>query len=162
MSSTPEVVLGMLDDLMDEDFKRFKWYLCQDGALKGFKPIPKSKLESLDRIDTVDKLVQTYSSHALEVMKMVLEKMYMTHIWEKHTRNIFEPEGKSWKHENLMVSQITFITPSSERTGNNRADGLQSRLQEHLQYFEWIIDDYTYPNTKAQIFSYLIMCIESM
>ncbi|XP_029939822.1 NLR family CARD domain-containing protein 3-like [Salarias fasciatus] len=105
MSSTPEVVLGMLDDLMDEDFKRFKWYLCQDGALKGFKPIPKSKLESLDRIDTVDKLVQTYSSHALEVMKMVLEKMYMTHIWEKHTRNIFEPEGHKSREEDLLLAE---------------------------------------------------------
>uniref|UniRef100_A0A672GD08 Pyrin domain-containing protein n=1 Tax=Salarias fasciatus TaxID=181472 RepID=A0A672GD08_SALFA len=95
MSSTREILLGILEDLGREDFERFKWYLGLDEVLEGFKPIPRSKLESSGRIDMVDTMVQAYSSHALEVTKMVLERMRMTHIWEEHARNIFEPEEKT-------------------------------------------------------------------
>uniref|UniRef100_A0A672GEL2 NACHT domain-containing protein n=1 Tax=Salarias fasciatus TaxID=181472 RepID=A0A672GEL2_SALFA len=75
MSSTREILLGILEDLGREDFERFKWYLGLDEVLEGFKPIPRSKLESSGRIDMVDTMVQAYSSHALEVTKMVLERM---------------------------------------------------------------------------------------
>uniref|UniRef100_A0A672HMZ6 Pyrin domain-containing protein n=1 Tax=Salarias fasciatus TaxID=181472 RepID=A0A672HMZ6_SALFA len=98
MSSTPEVLLGILDDLGHEDFERFQWYLWQDGVLEGFKSIPKSKLEKLDRQNTVDEMCHAYSNHALEVTKMVFEKMKMMGVWEKHSKNIPEPGGKSWKH----------------------------------------------------------------
>ncbi|XP_029939794.1 stonustoxin subunit beta-like isoform X1 [Salarias fasciatus] len=94
MSSDPEILVGMLDHLVDEDFGRFQWYLWQDGALKGFRPIPKSKLKKLDRKDTVDEMYQTYSDRTLEVTKTVLEKMNMKGVWEKHfKKTISEPEG---------------------------------------------------------------------
>uniref|UniRef100_A0A672HN57 Pyrin domain-containing protein n=1 Tax=Salarias fasciatus TaxID=181472 RepID=A0A672HN57_SALFA len=97
MSSPSEILLGILDDLGDQDFGRFKWYLWQDGVLEGFKPILKSKLETLQREGTVDEMCQTYNTHALEVTKMVLEKMKKKGVWQKHSKNISQPEGKSWK-----------------------------------------------------------------
>ncbi|XP_029939750.1 NLR family CARD domain-containing protein 3-like [Salarias fasciatus] len=105
MSSTREILLGILEDLGREDFERFKWYLGLDEVLEGFKPIPRSKLESSGRIDMVDTMVQAYSSHALEVTKMVLERMRMTHIWEEHARNIFEPEGQKSPEEDLLSAE---------------------------------------------------------
>ncbi|XP_029939734.1 protein NLRC3-like isoform X1 [Salarias fasciatus] len=105
MSSTPEILLGILDDLGREDFERFKWYLGLDGVLEGFKPIPRSKLERSGRTDMVDTMVQAYSSHALEVTKMVLERMRMIHIWEKHARNIFKPEGQKSPEEDLLSAE---------------------------------------------------------
>ncbi|XP_029939756.1 NLR family CARD domain-containing protein 3-like [Salarias fasciatus] len=92
MSSPSEILLGILDDLGDQDFGRFKWYLWQDGVLEGFKPILKSKLETLQREGTVDEMCQTYNTHALEVTKMVLEKMKKKGVWQKHSKNISQPE----------------------------------------------------------------------
>uniref|UniRef100_A0A672FYN9 B30.2/SPRY domain-containing protein n=1 Tax=Salarias fasciatus TaxID=181472 RepID=A0A672FYN9_SALFA len=91
MSSPRDVLLGILEDLLDEDFKRFKFHLCHKGDFEGFKPIPKSRLETLDRLDTVDKMLDTYSLCTLAVTKMVLEKMNMMGIWEKHWKNNSEP-----------------------------------------------------------------------
>uniref|UniRef100_A0A672HNB3 NACHT domain-containing protein n=1 Tax=Salarias fasciatus TaxID=181472 RepID=A0A672HNB3_SALFA len=96
MSSPPEVLLGILDDLGDEDFGRFKWHL-QHGVL--FNPIPKGKLERLDRGDTVDKILDTYSHRTLEVTEMVLEKMQMKGLWEKHCKNLSKPAGKDGPQE---------------------------------------------------------------
>uniref|UniRef100_A0A672GYW1 Pyrin domain-containing protein n=1 Tax=Salarias fasciatus TaxID=181472 RepID=A0A672GYW1_SALFA len=104
MSSDPEeILLGILEDLGHEDFDNFQWYLWHDRVLEGFKSIPKSKLEGLDRKNTVDEMIQAYSIHTLKVTKMVLEKMKMMGLWEKHEKKIPKPEGKSWKHENLMM-----------------------------------------------------------
>ncbi|XP_029939751.1 LOW QUALITY PROTEIN: NLR family CARD domain-containing protein 3-like, partial [Salarias fasciatus] len=99
MSSPSEILLGILDDLGDQDFGGFKWYLWQDGVLEGFKPIPKSKLETLQREDTVDEMCQTYNTHAFEVTKMVLEKMKKKGVWQKHSKNISQPEGKDGPQE---------------------------------------------------------------
>uniref|UniRef100_A0A672F9R7 NACHT, LRR and PYD domains-containing protein 3-like n=1 Tax=Salarias fasciatus TaxID=181472 RepID=A0A672F9R7_SALFA len=94
MSSPPEVLLEILKDLGGEDFKSFKWYFWQHGLLEGFKRIPKSDLETLDREGTVDKILDTYSDRTLEVTEMVLEKMQMKGLWEKHSKNISKPGGE--------------------------------------------------------------------
>ncbi|XP_029938457.1 NACHT, LRR and PYD domains-containing protein 3-like [Salarias fasciatus] len=98
MSSDPEVLLGILDDLGDEDFRRFKWYFWHGGALEGFKPIPKSKVETLNREDTVDKIFDTYSDRTLEVTKMVLEKMQTKGKSDEHTKKTSEPEVNKGEH----------------------------------------------------------------
>ncbi|XP_029942350.1 NACHT, LRR and PYD domains-containing protein 3-like [Salarias fasciatus] len=102
MSTTPETLLGILEDLGREDFETFQWYLWHDGVLEAFKPIPKSKLEGLDRKHTVDEMINTYRSQTLEVTKMVLEKIKMTGIWEKHYKNISEPEGNDGPQKVLL------------------------------------------------------------
>uniref|UniRef100_A0A672HNN8 NACHT domain-containing protein n=1 Tax=Salarias fasciatus TaxID=181472 RepID=A0A672HNN8_SALFA len=91
INKAAEVLLGILKDLEDKDFKDFKWYLWRDGVLEGFKPIPKSDLQTLDRGDTVDKILNTYSDRTLEVTEMVLEKMQMKSLWEKHCKNLSKP-----------------------------------------------------------------------
>uniref|UniRef100_A0A672GCZ4 B30.2/SPRY domain-containing protein n=1 Tax=Salarias fasciatus TaxID=181472 RepID=A0A672GCZ4_SALFA len=77
MNPHQEVLLKILDDLGSKDFKTFKWHLSQNVLFEGIKPIPKSKLEEADRLDTVDKMINTYSNHSLEVTKIVLKKMNM-------------------------------------------------------------------------------------
>ncbi|XP_029942324.1 NLR family CARD domain-containing protein 3-like [Salarias fasciatus] len=102
MSTTPETLLAILEDLGREDFETFQWYLWHDGVLEAFKPIPKSKLEGLDRKHTVDEMIHMYRSQTLEVTKMVLEKIKMTGIWEKHYKNISEPEGNDGPQKVLL------------------------------------------------------------
>ncbi|XP_029939722.1 protein NLRC3-like isoform X2 [Salarias fasciatus] len=105
MSSTREILLGILEDLTRADFQKFKWYLANYGVHEGIEPIPKSKLEGLSLPEMVVEMDQTYSSQTLEVTRMILKRMRMTHIWEKHTRNIFEPEGHKSHEEDLLLSE---------------------------------------------------------
>uniref|UniRef100_A0A672HMQ0 NACHT domain-containing protein n=1 Tax=Salarias fasciatus TaxID=181472 RepID=A0A672HMQ0_SALFA len=92
MSKTEKVLLGILEELEREDFEKFQRYLWHDGVLGRFPHIPKSKLEGLDRINTVNVMLQTYSNHTLEVTKVVCKKMKIMGIWEKHDKDISEPE----------------------------------------------------------------------
>ncbi|XP_071400977.1 NLR family CARD domain-containing protein 3-like [Centroberyx affinis] len=75
MATPVELLLKTLEDLGDEDFKSFKWFLQQADILEGSPAIPKSRLEKADRQDTVDQMVQTYSENFLEVTKKVLMKI---------------------------------------------------------------------------------------
>uniref|UniRef100_A0A8C4FBQ9 Pyrin domain-containing protein n=1 Tax=Dicentrarchus labrax TaxID=13489 RepID=A0A8C4FBQ9_DICLA len=66
------ILLGSLEDLVAEEFKKFKWYLQQSEVLEGFPAIPKGRLENADRVDTVDQMVQTYCIHKHLLMLLLL------------------------------------------------------------------------------------------
>uniref|UniRef100_A0A8P4G4D8 NACHT domain-containing protein n=1 Tax=Dicentrarchus labrax TaxID=13489 RepID=A0A8P4G4D8_DICLA len=74
---TAEDLFKTLEDLKDEEFKNFKWYLKQPDILEGYKPIKESKLEEAkERRDTVDLMVNTFNlDGALKVTKKVFEKI---------------------------------------------------------------------------------------
>ncbi|XP_071399234.1 protein NLRC3-like [Centroberyx affinis] len=75
MATPVELLLGTLEDLDNEEFKKFKWFLQQADILEGFPAIPKSRLEKADRLDIVDQMVQTYSEYTLDLTKEVLRKI---------------------------------------------------------------------------------------
>uniref|UniRef100_A0A8C4H599 NACHT domain-containing protein n=1 Tax=Dicentrarchus labrax TaxID=13489 RepID=A0A8C4H599_DICLA len=69
-------LFNTLEDLIDEEFKNFKWYLKQPDILEGYEPIKESKLEKAERRDTVDLMENTFNlDGALKVTKKVLEKI---------------------------------------------------------------------------------------
>ncbi|XP_050926891.1 NLR family CARD domain-containing protein 3 isoform X2 [Lates calcarifer] len=73
---TPEDLLNTLEDLGDEEFSKFKWFLQQPDSLQGFLSIRKRDLETADRLKTVDLMVQTYRlPGAVEVTRKLLEKI---------------------------------------------------------------------------------------
>ncbi|XP_029351612.1 NLR family CARD domain-containing protein 3-like [Echeneis naucrates] len=74
-TSLQEMLLQKLQNLGTDDFKTFKWYLQQNQVLQDVPGIPKCKLESADRLDTVDVMVRTYSRNYTEVAKVILVKM---------------------------------------------------------------------------------------
>ncbi|KAF1372032.1 hypothetical protein PFLUV_G00277280 [Perca fluviatilis] len=89
METPKEVVLRTLEDLGAEDFEKFKWYL--QGVLKDFAAIPKSKLENVNRVNTVDMMFQTYSINTIKVTRLVLVKIDQNDL-EKNLSNIsYEP-----------------------------------------------------------------------
>ncbi|KAM4595710.1 NACHT, LRR and PYD domains-containing protein 6-like [Fundulus diaphanus] len=73
---TPEDLLNTLDNLGNEEFIRFKWFLQQIDCLHGVPAIKKSALQTAEREDAVDLMVQTYTlPGALSVTRKVLEKI---------------------------------------------------------------------------------------
>ncbi|XP_030587697.1 NACHT, LRR and PYD domains-containing protein 12-like [Archocentrus centrarchus] len=69
-----EELLNTLEDLGDEEFSKFKWFLQQADILQGLPTIKKSRLEATNRWETVDLMVQTYRlSGAVKVTRKVLE-----------------------------------------------------------------------------------------
>uniref|UniRef100_A0A3Q1JDV6 B30.2/SPRY domain-containing protein n=1 Tax=Anabas testudineus TaxID=64144 RepID=A0A3Q1JDV6_ANATE len=91
MTTLTEVLLQTLEDLGNEDFKKFKWYLYQKGSLKDFPAIPKSRLENADRLDTVDQMVLTYCINTVKVTKMVLVKINQNDLVENFINSNSEP-----------------------------------------------------------------------
>ncbi|XP_073336438.1 uncharacterized protein [Pagrus major] len=76
MAKLSEELWKTLQDLGEEEFKKFKWFLKQDHILEGFPGIPVALLEKADRQDTVDLMVQKYNGPgALTVFLKVLEKI---------------------------------------------------------------------------------------
>uniref|UniRef100_A0A8C9X992 Pyrin domain-containing protein n=1 Tax=Sander lucioperca TaxID=283035 RepID=A0A8C9X992_SANLU len=93
METPKEVVLGILENLGADDFEKFKWYL--QGVLKDFTAIPKSKLENVNRVNTVDMMFQTYSINTIKVTRIVLVKINQNDLVENLSNIISEPAGKS-------------------------------------------------------------------
>ncbi|XP_062279142.1 uncharacterized protein LOC133983942 [Scomber scombrus] len=67
ITTVKEKLFRMLQRLTEDDFRVFKWFLENK--------IPKSKLESANRTRVVDLMEQTYNQQAVEVTKMLFEKM---------------------------------------------------------------------------------------
>ncbi|XP_073348428.1 protein NLRC3-like [Pagrus major] len=91
MATPKQVLLGTLEDLGEDDFKKFKWLLQQEGVVEGFTAIRKSRLENADRMDTVDQMVQTYCINTIKVTRMVLGEMNQNDLREKLSNTISEP-----------------------------------------------------------------------
>uniref|UniRef100_A0A7N6ASG4 Pyrin domain-containing protein n=1 Tax=Anabas testudineus TaxID=64144 RepID=A0A7N6ASG4_ANATE len=68
-------LLDMLEDLGEEELKKFQWHLQNSKLPDGFHNIKKSKLEKADRLETVNSMVQMYSDKVLDVAKLILQKM---------------------------------------------------------------------------------------
>uniref|UniRef100_A0A8C9Z5Q0 Pyrin domain-containing protein n=1 Tax=Sander lucioperca TaxID=283035 RepID=A0A8C9Z5Q0_SANLU len=89
-------LLNTLEDLKEDEFKQFKWYLQQQDLLEGYQSIKVSKLEKAERRDTVDVMVKTFHLHgALKVTKNVLEKINRNDLVQSLPDTSSGPEGQS-------------------------------------------------------------------
>ena len=92
MATLKREILRTLEDLEEDDFKKFKWHL--QGVLEGFPVIPKCRLEKANRMETVDQMMQTYRKNTIKVTRMVLREINQNVLWEKLS-NISEPTETS-------------------------------------------------------------------
>ncbi|XP_071008107.1 NLR family CARD domain-containing protein 3-like [Oncorhynchus clarkii lewisi] len=75
MAPVPGLLLATLEELVEAEFKTFKWHLTQD-LVKGFPHIPVSQLENTDRLDTMKKMVETYGPEGtVKISLEILRKM---------------------------------------------------------------------------------------
>lgn len=59
MACVPELLLSTLEELVDKDLRTFQWFLYSK-VLEGVPHIPKSRVDGVDRLATVDLLANTY------------------------------------------------------------------------------------------------------
>lgn len=101
---TSEDLLNTLEDLGDEEFDKFKWFLQHGDVLRGRPAIRKSRLETSKRLETVDLIIQTYELQgALEVTKVVLERINRNDLLQSFSVSSPTTEGQSQEETNTAV-----------------------------------------------------------
>ncbi len=81
-----ELLLQTLNDLLEDDFKTFQWYLSLK-VLDSCKPIPKAHLEGVSRRDTVSRMTKGYGERAAVNLTLeILKKMNFNGIAEELNR----------------------------------------------------------------------------
>ena len=73
MGSLRERILNALEQLDEEGFKRFKWFLRDPAYVPG-SPLTKRALQDVDREDVVDLIVQSFPDKETLLMVTILPK----------------------------------------------------------------------------------------
>ncbi|XP_038585242.1 stonustoxin subunit beta-like isoform X2 [Micropterus salmoides] len=73
---TAKDLLKTLENLREEEFKKFKWYLRQPDVLETYQTMKVFELETADRLKTVDLMVNAFNLHgALKQTKKILAEI---------------------------------------------------------------------------------------
>lgn len=100
-------MIEALEDLGSEDFKKFKWQLCNDQTV-ALGPIPRGKLENADRTDVVDIMADKYSDEAGNIAAKALRKINQNHLAKSLELKL--QEGKECKfNERCTLKYIVFF-----------------------------------------------------
>ncbi|KAG7218697.1 hypothetical protein INR49_019778 [Caranx melampygus] len=75
--NTKQKIFQTLEELRDEEFDKFRWYLCIATS------IPRSHLDNANRCETVDRIVENYNQQSVEMVKNILKKINKNDLVEK-------------------------------------------------------------------------------
>lgn len=139
MAIPKHVLLETLQNLGSEDFEVFKWYLKE--GLEGFPAIPVCRLEDASRCTTVDEMVQTYVTDAVNMASTVLVRMKKYGLVKKLSKNT--TAGKSF----MRGEGLDFSWTSYGLTGtcscryrsicSRNVDGT-SAFSHHINLLKWV------------------------
>ncbi|XP_042255449.1 NLR family CARD domain-containing protein 3-like [Thunnus maccoyii] len=122
-------LLDILDDLKDDDFENFKWFLKYE-KVGDTPPIKESKLSKAKRQDVVDLVVQKYEfAGAVEVIKCILKKINRNDLVRKMPNIGSGAEGQSQEETNMKSH------PDSRSVRRNSPD-TDGNLQEILYRYK--------------------------
>ncbi|XP_059209773.1 NACHT, LRR and PYD domains-containing protein 12-like [Centropristis striata] len=111
MASSTDL-LETLENLKDEEFKKFKWFLQQADVLEGFPAIPNSQLGNADRMDAVDAIRKAYEQNSGEMTIKVLKLI----------------------KRNDLVQHLLNINPTSKEALTDSQRKLKSNLQKKFKH----------------------------
>lgn len=118
MSNHKEVLWNVLENLRNEHFKNFQWFLKQNDIIEGFSAIAEARLERADRQDTVDLMVQKYGCRdTVEITITILEKIGRNDLAQCLSRQkgkVIKDKNIKWqKHsdQNLCVPALLCFRP---------------------------------------------------
>ncbi|XP_037621670.1 NLR family CARD domain-containing protein 3-like [Sebastes umbrosus] len=130
-----EYLLNTLEDLRDDEFKDFKWYLQQPDILEGYQTIKVSKLEKAERRDTVHLMMTIYKLHgALKVTKKALEKIKRNDLVQKLSDTSSGPEASM---------DVNDVRETSENRGtcSSQSEDVIVPVPEprHISYYQHLL-----------------------
>uniref|UniRef100_A0A3B5KEB3 Pyrin domain-containing protein n=1 Tax=Takifugu rubripes TaxID=31033 RepID=A0A3B5KEB3_TAKRU len=90
-----EILLNVLEDLTEEEFDKFNFYLKDPGVMGGFNPIKEGQIDNKKRTVVVDLMVKAYKDQgAVEVTKKILEKIPRNDILQNLFADSSDPTGQ--------------------------------------------------------------------
>lgn len=121
--SVPELLLNSLEEMLDEEFKKFKWHLTMN-VLDDYDKIPRAQLEHADRTDTVSKIIQNYKEEgAVKATVTILRKLRMNDLAER----LLKAETLSTASSNPSSSGVNpsspGVTPAAAGPSLSAKDG---------------------------------------
>ncbi|KAF1394492.1 hypothetical protein PFLUV_G00000880 [Perca fluviatilis] len=126
-------LFNTLEDLREDEFKQFKWFLQQQDILEGYQSIKVSKLENAERQDTVDVMVKTFQLHgALKVTKKVLEKINRNDLVQSL------PDTSSGPEESVNVNDAGKASENRGTPSSQSKDGIVPvpKPPRHISYYQ--------------------------
>ncbi|XP_062299563.1 NACHT, LRR and PYD domains-containing protein 12-like [Scomber scombrus] len=125
MEKLKEELWKTLQDLKEDEFNDFKWFLNPEG-------IPKADLENAARRDTVDLMVQKHQDHgALQLTKTVLEKIGRNDLVQSLQNFQPEPKADSGQQEDSDPHKITLIRKSQKVNEGTEEPGNETLLNDN-------------------------------
>ncbi|XP_062414912.1 NACHT, LRR and PYD domains-containing protein 3-like isoform X2 [Pungitius pungitius] len=91
MEKVKKDLFKILEELKEEDFQQFKWYLENHPSPEDPRSIPPCDLEKANRMNTVDLIVRCYDTDLVQVTMKVLEEMKMNDLAKKLSKMNFNP-----------------------------------------------------------------------
>ncbi|XP_034535337.1 uncharacterized protein LOC117809940 [Notolabrus celidotus] len=103
MAKVKEELWKILQDLKEEEFQTFKWFLKLDDNVEGFSGIPVAQLEKAERQHAVDLLVQKYQgAGAVRVTMEVLEKISRNDLVQRLKNCSREKKDPNHRHSDAL------------------------------------------------------------
>ncbi|KAM4584570.1 caspase b-like [Odontesthes bonariensis] len=114
------LLIETLEGIYENDFKKFKYYLTLE-VLDSCRPIPKGRLETASRTETVDLMTQAYGEEmAVTITVEILRKLLINDAADKLKRKYaagLKPESSS------STAAHPPPTPPSSTTSVSAQDG---------------------------------------
>ncbi|XP_028271160.1 pyrin-like [Parambassis ranga] len=131
--NVPELLLGALEDLVDEDFKKFKWFLTLN-ILDSCAPIPKCRLEKASQFETVSKMIENYGEElAVDVTVQILTKMRMNSAAEElkkaHTARKTSAPSTSSPAVTPAIAMLEMLGRIGTLDSSNKISGSQNTIK---------------------------------
>ncbi|KAM9354458.1 uncharacterized protein KZ484_012615 [Pholidichthys leucotaenia] len=145
MTTRMKALLEVLDDLKEEDFERFKYFL-KDSLKIGW-----SQLENANRVKVVDLMLETDSSNAVEVTKTLLKAIKRNDLVEELS-NITFADKQSPLHPESVSQEILHDCKKKLKSKLKekchhvfaKFRNLNEIYTELLMVVEWNREDYVY------------------
>ncbi|XP_044539579.1 apoptosis-associated speck-like protein containing a CARD isoform X2 [Gracilinanus agilis] len=172
MKRARELILEALENLTEDEFKKFKLKLRMLELREGFNAIPRGILEPLDRMDLSEKIVSCYlEDYGLELTAEVLRKMGMLEEAVKLQQtgsHLVGNAAQSRQHSTATstVSGIHFVE-KHRKSLINRITSVDAILDHLLgnvlsqEEYEAVRAENTNQNKMRKLFSFMVAWDES-